>query len=111
MLKFPHMKAKVHPKYYDESKVTCVCGNSFIAGSTLPEIKVEICSACHPFFTGEMRYVDTQGRVEKFKKQVKTAKEKGYIKKKDRLINKEKAAKARPRTLREMLKKPKSKTS
>ena len=103
------MKAKVHPKYYDECKVTCACGNSFTTGSTLPEIKVEICSACHPFFTGEMRYVDTQGRVEKFKKKVKIAKEKGYIKKEDRLVNKEKAAKARPRTLREMLKRPKSK--
>jgi large subunit ribosomal protein L31 len=56
----------IHPKYYPTAKVTCSCGNTFETGSTMPEINVEICSACHPFFTGEMRFVDTQGRVERF---------------------------------------------
>ena len=75
------MKKKIHPKYYDNCKVTCVCGNSFITGSTLPEINVEICSACHPFFTGEMKFVDTMGRVEKFKQKQAKIKNRKYVKK------------------------------
>lgn len=103
------MKPNIHPKYYDNCKVTCACGNTFITGSTLPEIKVEICSACHPFFTGEMKYVDTLGRVERFrKKQEKTAGKK-YVKKKQKKLIKrleeEKKEAARPKTLREMLSK------
>jgi len=65
------MKAKIHPKYYDEAKVTCLCGNTFTAGSTKPEIRVEICGKCHPFYTGEQRIVDSLGRVERFKKRYK----------------------------------------
>ncbi|HPI67522.1 MAG TPA: 50S ribosomal protein L31 [bacterium] len=60
------MKKDIHPKYYPEAKVSCACGNVFAVGSTLPEIKVEICSACHPFFTGKQKLVDTARRVEKF---------------------------------------------
>ena len=60
------MKAEIHPKYYEKAKVTCSCGNTFEVGSTMPEIKVEICSACHPFFTGKQKLVDTEGRIEKF---------------------------------------------
>jgi large subunit ribosomal protein L31 len=65
------MKAKIHPKYYDNAKVTCLCGNTFTAGSTKPEIRVEICGKCHPFYTGEQRIVDSLGRVERFKKRYK----------------------------------------
>jgi len=65
------MKAKIHPKYYDKAKVTCLCGNSFTTGSTKPEIRVEICGKCHPFYTGEQRIVDSLGRVERFKKRYK----------------------------------------
>jgi large subunit ribosomal protein L31 len=65
------MKAKIHPKYYDDAKVTCLCGNTFTAGSTKPEIRVEICGKCHPFYTGEQRIVDSLGRVERFKKRYK----------------------------------------
>jgi len=65
------MKAKIHPKYYDNTKVTCLCGNTFTTGSTKPEIKVEVCSKCHPFYTGQQRIVDTMGRVERFKKRYK----------------------------------------
>lgn len=61
------MKDKIHPKYYPEAKVTCSCGNTFTTGSTKPVLKVELCSACHPFYTGEKRMVDTAGRVERFK--------------------------------------------
>jgi len=65
------MKKDTHPKYYPNCKVTCVCGNTFITGSTEPEIKVELCSACHPFYTGKQKLVDTARRVEKFEAKVK----------------------------------------
>lgn len=59
------MKKDIHPKY-TKSVVSCACGNTFETGSTKPEIKVEICSACHPFFTGTQRFVDSEGRVDRF---------------------------------------------
>ena len=59
------MKEKIHPKYV-ECKVSCGCGNAFSTRSTVPEIHVEICSACHPFYTGNQKFVDTAGRIEKF---------------------------------------------
>jgi large subunit ribosomal protein L31 len=65
------MKEKIHPKYYHDAKVICSCGNVFTTGSTKKELKVELCSKCHPYFTGEQRIVDTAGRVEKFKKRYK----------------------------------------
>ena len=60
------MKAGIHPKY-QTAKVHCACGNAFETESSKPEIRVEICSACHPFYTGKQKIVDTAGRVEKFK--------------------------------------------
>ncbi len=65
------MKAKIHPTYYTDAKVTCACGNTFTTGSTKKELKVEVCSQCHPFFTGERRVMDTAGRVERFKRRYK----------------------------------------
>ena len=62
------MKAKIHPKYYPDAKVTCACGNTFTTGATKQLLKVEICSKCHPFFTGERRMMDTAGRVERFRR-------------------------------------------
>jgi large subunit ribosomal protein L31 len=62
------MKKKIHPKFYDNAKVTCLCGNTFTTGSTKTELRVEVCSQCHPFYTGKQRIVDTLGRVERFKK-------------------------------------------
>lgn len=59
------MKTGIHPTYYDEARVICSCGNSYVTGATKPELRVEICSQCHPFFTGEQRIVDTEGRVER----------------------------------------------
>jgi len=61
------MKEKIHPKY-EESVVVCACGNSFETHSTAGDLKVEVCSNCHPFFTGVQKFLDTDGRVEKFKK-------------------------------------------
>ena len=60
------MKKDIHPEYI-EAQITCACGSTFKTRSTKPEIKVELCSKCHPFFTGERRIVDTAGRVERFK--------------------------------------------
>jgi large subunit ribosomal protein L31 len=65
------MKDKIHPKYYDDASVVCSCGNTFTVGSTKKTMKVELCSACHPFYTGERRMVDTAGRVERFKQRYK----------------------------------------
>ncbi len=62
------MKKGIHPKYYDNAIVRCACGNQFVTGSTLKEIKVEVCSKCHPFFTGQQKFVDTAGKVESFMK-------------------------------------------
>ena len=64
------MKRDIHPKYYQDAKATCACGNAFTTGSTLPELKVEICSACHPFYTGKQKLLDSARRVEKFRAKV-----------------------------------------
>jgi len=61
------MKKDIHPMYFQKAKVTCACGNTFVIGSTQEKIEVEICSACHPFYTGEEKIVDTAGRVERFR--------------------------------------------
>jgi len=61
------MKEGIHPKYY-KATARCACGNEFEVGSTIEEIKVEICAKCHPFFTGKQKLVDTAGRIEKFRK-------------------------------------------
>jgi large subunit ribosomal protein L31 len=65
------MKAKIHPEYYTDAQVICSCGNTFTTGSTKKTLKVELCSKCHPFFTGEQKIVDTAGRVERFKRRYK----------------------------------------
>lgn len=61
------VKTGIHPQYY-QAQVVCSCGNTYTTGSTKPDVKVEICSACHPFFTGEQRIVDTEGRVERLRR-------------------------------------------
>ena len=61
------MKTEIHPTYFPNAKVTCACGRTFTLGSTKEKIEVEICSACHPFYTGNDKVMDTAGRVEKFK--------------------------------------------
>jgi len=68
------MKKETHPEYFTKSKVTCSCGNTFEVGGTLKEVHVEICSKCHPFYTGQEKIVDTAGRVEKFKARQAAAK-------------------------------------
>lgn len=65
------MKEKIHPKFYPDAKVVCSCGNTLTIGSTKKQLHVELCSKCHPFFTGERKMIDTAGRVERFKKRYK----------------------------------------
>jgi large subunit ribosomal protein L31 len=64
------MKAELHPTFYYDAVVHCLCGNTFTTGSTVQELKTEVCSVCHPFFTGEQRIVDTGGQVERFQKRL-----------------------------------------
>jgi len=64
------MKTNIHPKYYNDAKVICVCGNNFTIGSTKEFVEIEICSKCHPFYTGKEKIIDAMGRVEKFKKRL-----------------------------------------
>ncbi len=70
------MKDKIHPKWFPEARVHCACGNVFTTGSTLKEIGVEICSACHPLFTGQQKFIDTAGRVDKFNQRLASAEKK-----------------------------------
>ncbi|MDO8668435.1 MAG: 50S ribosomal protein L31 [bacterium] len=87
------MRKDIHPKYYSEAKVTCACGNAFVTGSTLPELKVEICSVCHPFYTGKQKLIDSARRVEKFKAKVdaKDKTKKTHKSKRAKLVAKTKA--------------------
>lgn len=64
------MKKDIHPKYYDNAKITCACGAVYTIGSTVKEMQVELCSACHPFYTGKQKLVDTARRVEKFQEKM-----------------------------------------
>lgn len=70
------MKTDTHPAYVEAAKVTCACGNSFVVGSTQKALDIEICSACHPFYTGNEKVLDAAGRVEKFKVRKAAAKTK-----------------------------------
>lgn len=70
------MKTKGHPKWHPEAKVTCACGAQFTTGSTLPQIAVEVCSQCHPLYTGQQKFLDTAGRVDKFNQRVALAEKK-----------------------------------
>jgi large subunit ribosomal protein L31 len=64
------MKANIHPTYYPAARVICSCGATWLTGSTVPEIRTDVCSTCHPFYTGEQRIVDTAGQVERFMKRL-----------------------------------------
>lgn len=98
------MQAGIHPTWFEEAKVSCACGNTFTVGASKAEIRVDICSKCHPFFTGEMKFVDTMGRVERFQKKQKEAEAKV-----SQMIEKKKKKKEHeeqlrnPKSLREML--------
>jgi large subunit ribosomal protein L31 len=88
------MKKDIHPEYHQEAEISCVCGNKFTAGSTRKEIQVEICSACHPFYTGKQKLLDTARRVDKFQKRTEAKSKKVVSKTEKKTKQKElKAAK------------------
>ncbi|MBI1982485.1 MAG: 50S ribosomal protein L31 [Candidatus Levybacteria bacterium] len=95
------MKANIHPKYFDNAQVVCACGNKFTTGSTQELIHVELCSKCHPFYTGEQRFVDAASRIEKFQKKQEVAKT--YMSKKVKKVEEQREKDTQPKTLREML--------
>lgn len=76
------MKAAIHPNWFPEAKVVCACGQTFTTGSTVAEIRVELCSNCHPFYTGTQKFVDTLGQVDRFVKKVEVSKVKQEERKK-----------------------------
>jgi len=95
-------KQGIHPKYYPKAKIICSCGARYEVGSTVPEIHVEVCSRCHPFFTGEQKFIDTGGRLERFKQimaksqQLKEKMEKAEKKKAEKEEQKQKQKKSTP---------------
>ena len=81
-------KSGLHPTYYNDTLVTCACGHTFTTGATVQTIKTDICSNCHPFYTGEQRIVDTAGQVERFMKRLQAAQTGRTSKKKKRTARK-----------------------
>lgn len=67
------MRDKIHPKWYPSAQVICACGNAWTVGATVEQIRTDVCSKCHPFFTGEQRIVDTEGQVERFVRRLERA--------------------------------------
>lgn len=105
------MKAQIHPKWFEETKVSCACGNTFVIGSTLPEIHLDVCYNCHPFYTGQMKYVDTAGRVDAFRAKLAGAQNVRVSKTDKRKIKKAKKIEKeleKPETLEELRKQMKS---
>lgn len=92
------MKQAIHPQYFEQAQVICQCGNKFSTGSTQEIIHVELCAKCHPFYTGEQRFIDSGSRIEKFQKKQQVAKL--HVTKKKESDSKKNNA---PKTLREML--------
>lgn len=83
------MKAQIHPKWYEEAVVTCACGNKFTVGATIPEIQVDVCSNCHPYYTGQMKFIDTAGRVDSFREKMKKAATKSVSKTEKRMLKRQ----------------------
>ncbi len=101
------MKTAIHPKWYNETIVTCACGNTFKTGATVEAIKVEVCYNCHPFYTGQMKYVDTAGRVDAFINKMGQAKKKLVSKTEKRRLKRERKIESelqKPDTLGELRK-------
>lgn len=95
------MKANIHPQYFDEAQVICVCGNKFKTGSTKEVLHVELCYNCHPFYTGEQRFVDSASRIQKFQTKQQVAST--YKATKQKKVEEIKKKADAPKTLREML--------
>ncbi len=100
------MKSAIHPNYNTDSVVTCSCGNSFTTGSTMQTIHVEVCSKCHPFWTGDEKLVDMEGKVDQFirKRDVGEKARQERIKKLKEKVEREKERQGAPKSLKDMLK-------
>lgn len=99
------MQAKIHPKWYPTAKVVCACGNTFTIGATVPEIRVEVCSNCHPFYTGQMKFLNVAGRVDAFKAKMAGANKKMVSKTEKRKLKRDKKMQedlARPESLAQL---------
>lgn len=94
------MKANIHPNWHHDCVVTCSCGNTLMIGSVVPSLQVDICSKCHPFFTGEVKFVDRQGRLELFKKKLAVA---ATYQTNKQSLKKSSAPTEPPKTYRELL--------
>jgi large subunit ribosomal protein L31 len=92
------MKADIHPVFFEAAQVICVCGNKFTTGSTQEVIHVELCNKCHPFYTGEQRFVDSASRIQKFQKKLQVASQ--FVEKK---AKQKESKNNEPKSLREML--------
>lgn len=95
------MKASIHPQYNDQAQVVCVCGNHFTVGSTKDQINIELCNKCHPFYTGEQKFVDSASRIQKFQKKQEVAKT--HLVTKTKKLEEKKKSQEAPKSLREML--------
>lgn len=95
------MKQAIHPQFFENAQVVCVCGNKFMTGSTQEMIRVELCYSCHPFYTGEQKFVDSASRIQKFQNKTEAAKKYQVVNKNKKDLEKKKAES--PKTLREML--------
>ncbi|MBQ6154412.1 50S ribosomal protein L31 [bacterium] len=102
------MKAKIHPQW-QECKVTCACGNTFVTGGTTATMQVDICNKCHPFFTGEQKFVDKEGRLDRFRKKMEASKKrreaeaKRLAEKRKREQEEKKASSTQPQTFKQIL--------
>ena len=96
------MKSNTHPTYFTDAQVVCACGNTFTTGSTKQQIRVELCSNCHPFYTGQQKFVDTIGTIDRFQAKMKVAASKQAVMS-DKKKKKQERETFRPKTLREML--------
>lgn len=106
------MKSAIHPKWFAEAQVSCACGNKFSVSATVPSFNVEVCSKCHPFYTGQMKFLDTAGRVDAFEARRAAASKKVLSKTERRSIKRKKRMREdfeRPETLTELRKKRGSK--
>lgn len=103
------MKSGIHPQWHHDCVVTCACGNSFVTGSTAPTLQIDICNKCHPFFTGELKFVDRQGRVDRFMQKMAVAQARqtaSQAKNQQKQVQKQKAAAKSaetPRSYRDIL--------
>jgi len=98
------MKQDIHPQWYPDAKVTCACGKSYTIGMSKPALSVDVCASCHPFFTGEMKYVDTLGRVERFQERQKKAALQSAVIRERKIKKREKQERdSQPKSLKEML--------